>query len=426
MLGNGLVALGDDGLCFVEVLLRFGDIGLCLVNSRHRLVALLGNAFQCSKALLQPGNFLVALGYQCLCVGECFCLSCGFLLYVAAFHIAVSGCSISAGILFTGNRFLRGGVLRGGCFFRSRCLSRGCFLGRLFRSRSLFLLRGCWLLGNLSGLLLFFCHNRIVFRGCYFYCFRTKEALPLGCHVPVLGHHQVAFALGDGCFLLLIQRGEVFLFLRLASCGWLVGDDHCVACCRQRSARQIEYSLDGTAVITHLIHQRAHHLVGIEGLTRQVFILYQWPVLAHRLAELLAQPVQFGLQFLRLAVGSLAVFRVLVGRGHAYQFDISVAVLIHRVVRHSPESAHRADAAHCVTSVHHDGAIAQRSDQLASRAAQPIHPCHRRLALLAAVGNRLFVVDACRSSAAGRVDDEDVPLHLRNGVGIQDLVAVVF
>ena len=254
--------------------------------------------------------------------------------------------------------------LLSGCFL-SWCSGRWCFLCRLFGSRGLFLLRGCGLLGNLCGLLLFFCHFFIVLGFSNFYFFWSERCIYSSLYMTVLNFDHSAWICSNGSFLLIIQRGHVFLlFLILCARLFFVGLVSGKPCCWNLLVGQFKHSLDGAVVVTDLIHQDTHHLLRIEGLAGQVLFLHQRTVLSDGLAELLTQLVQLGLQFLRLTIYCLSVLCILVRTGHANQLNVAVSVLVNRPVGNAPEGTHRTDTAHCVTSVHHNRAIAQRSNQL--------------------------------------------------------------
>ena len=245
--------------------------------------------------------------------------------------------------------------------------------------------------------------------------------------MSVIHLHHGTLAGGDGGLLLLAEGGHVLLpALRLLTglpAGFLHGDS--LPRRYQRLVGQLEDTLDGSVVVADLVDEGAHDVLRVEGLAGEVLLLHHRAVLPDGLAELLAQLVKLGLQLLRVAVGGLAVLGVLLGAGDAHQLDVAVAVPVHGPVRHGPEGAHRADAAHGVPAVHHDRAVAQGGDELAGGAAHAVHPRHGALALLAAVREGLLVVDAGAGGAARRVQDEDVADDLRDGVGVEDLVTVV-
>ena len=244
--------------------------------------------------------------------------------------------------------------------------------------------------------------------------------------MSVVNYHRGSGISGNGGFLLIVQIGHFLLLFRFLrgrrlSVGFACGE----ACCRHLLICQLKHALDGTVVVANLVNQSTHHVLCFESLTGQVLFLHQRTVLPDGLTELLAQLIKLSLQLLRLAVNGLTVFSILVRRCHAHQFNVAVSVLVNRSVWNAPESTHRTDTAHRVSAVHHNCAVAQRCNQLTGRAAQAVHPRHRRLAFLAAVGNGLLVVNTRTGSTAGGVNDEDMAYHLRNGVGIHNLVTVI-
>ena len=141
--------------------------------------------------------------------------------------------------------------------------------------------------------------------------------------------------------------------------------------------------------------------------------------------ELLGVLVELGLQLLVLALGGLAPPCVLLGAVLAHQLNVAVAVLVDGVVGDGPEGGHRADAAVAVHGVHRDDAVAAAGQVHARRIASAVDERHGGLAVLAAVADHHVVVVAALGLAARRVHDEQVPHHLRNGVGIHHLVAPV-
>ena len=135
--------------------------------------------------------------------------------------------------------------------------------------------------------------------------------------------------------------------------------------------------------------------------------------------------VELSLQLLVFSCGSLAVPVVLFRAVLADKLHITVAVLVNSVVSHSPESRHRADAAKLILCIHHYHAVATAGEIHAAGAAHAIHESHGGFTFLAAVVYHHLIVVTTGGLTAGSIDYKEVADHLRDGVGIHDLVTEV-
>ncbi|CRH85972.1 Uncharacterised protein [Chlamydia trachomatis] len=89
-------------------------------------------------------------------------------------------------------------------------------------------------------------------------------------------------------------------------------------------------------------------------------------------------------------------------------------------------TTHSTNAANTIFLVHRNDAVALTCNPHTSRITHTIDECYGRFAQFSAVLNRHRIVGHRTHHTTWGIDDEYVSYHLRNGISVENLVAMVF